>query len=391
MTPAVGALRQALGPRALLCGYPHPANRRWLVGDEMGAQAFSAGSLCVAGELPLLCGCLSAAPLALDLLGEAGWELPDRLLVFRDAAELGDLIRTETGRGARLVASFPLPEETAPAAVHAVPPVLRGWLNNKANLEALAPSGLVPARRVVSASKLLERPELARGRVLKICTSDCGGGGRDVLLPPDSGDAALVRALLAGTEEAVLEEPLAFSSTRCFNYLIDEAGTPRFLGAPEQFMAGGVYLGNWFRAGDRPDPGAIDAGAGICRRAAALGYRGVAGLDAGFLPDGSFRFFDLNFRMNGSTAPLLLFHELQRRTGVPVALRTVLRGRADPHSLVAALRALNRTARLVPLSLTFSSLEDPQPEFLVSAFLPGAHRAEVLASFADLRLSLGCP
>lgn len=365
--------------------------RRWLVREELVAQAFSAGSLCIAGSHAMLCGHLAASGLALDLLSEAGWRLPDRLLVFRSLEELGALIREQAASGARLVASFPLPVDIAPAEIHLVQPAVRAFLNHKGNLEQLVPMDLRPARRLVKVSEVLARPEVCFQSVLKVATRDASGGGHDLLLPPHSGDPERVAALLDGAEEAILEEFLPFRSSRCFNYLIDASGESRFLGAPEQFLsAEGRYLGNWFRAEDRPDTRAVDAGADICRRAAALGYQGAAGLDAGFQADGSFQFFDLNFRMNGSTAPLLSFPDLQRRWGTPMALRTAIRGHGSPRNVAAALRALLREGTFIPLGLVFAEAEADETEFLVSGFLPGAHEAEILDALDGLPSRLGC-
>ncbi len=385
MRDAVEALRQALGPEAFLCGYPHPDHRRWLVEDELAAQAFSAGSLCVAGSLPLICGHLAASNLALDLIAEAGWSLPERLLVFRSVKELGTLIHAEAAHGAKLVTSFPLPESVAPAEVHAVPPALRGFLNNKRNLDRLVPAHLRPARRSATSSEVLAQPETCLQHVLKVATDEASGGGHDLLLPPHSSDKKRLHALLVGAEEVILEECLPFQSTRCFNYLIGATGEPRFLGAPEQHLsAEGQYLGNWLRVADEPDAQAVAAGADICRRAAALGYIGAAGLDAGFLADGSFRFFDLNFRMNGSTAPLLLFPALQRRCYAPMALRVAIRGRTSPRNLAAALRTLIREGRFFPLALAFSDAEARESEFLVSGFLPGARKAGIMEALGAI-------
>jgi hypothetical protein len=107
---ADGLLRKTLGSQTVLCGYPLPASRRWLGGDELEAQVSSADSLCVAEDLPVLCGHLAASGLALDLLAEAGWKLPERLLA---------LILGEASRGRRVVTNFPLSGASVPADVDA--------------------------------------------------------------------------------------------------------------------------------------------------------------------------------------------------------------------------------------------------------------------------------
>jgi hypothetical protein len=382
-----GVLRKTLGSQAVLCGYLLPDSRRWLIGDELEAQAGSVDSLCVAGELPVLCGHLASSRLALDLLCEAGWELPKRLLIFRNPEELLALILNEVSQGRQVVTNFPLPEASIPAAAHLVSPQLRAMLNDKGNLEMLVPEHQHPVRRRVDAEELLREPLTCSGAVLKIATSE-SGGGHGVLLPPDSTDPVLVSALLQGMDTAILEEFLPFTSTRCFNYLIDGEGDVVFLGAPEQFLMDSRYLGNWFRTCDSPDPAAIAAGADICRRAAAMGYRGAAGFDTGFMSDGSFRFVDLNFRMNGSTAPLLLIADLLRRSGAPVALRSGFRGKTKPGLLSSSLRRLISEERFFPLAVVLEDVDAPETNFLVSGFLTGSNQAGIMDSAAEVNRRL---
>lgn len=370
MSHKEGLLRQALGKEALLCGYPHPASRCGLAIDELEAQAFSTDALCVAEDLPLLCGHLAASSLALDLLADAGWGLPERLLLFRDPEELLAMILSEVSEGRRVTTSFPLPEGRIPREAHLIAPELRAMLNDKGNLERFVPEVQHPVRRRVDVAELLREPGRCRGAVLKIATGE-SGGGRGVLLPPDSEDPVLVRALLRRADSVILEEFLPFTTTRCFNYLIDGIGEVRF-------------LGNWFEADDSPEPAAVAAGVEICKRASNLGYRGAAGFDAGFLQDGSFRFVDLNFRMNGSTAPLLLAAEVLRRSGAPAALRTGLRGKTSPSGLASNIRGLIAEKRFFPLAVVLSEVEASESEFLVSGFLMGSDRDNILASAAGV-------
>jgi len=376
-------LQEILGSSSVLCGYPHPQTRRWLVGDELSAQAGSADSLCVAKDLPVLCGHLAASKMALDLLDFAGWELPEDLWIFRDTEELLARIRSEAAGGRQVVTNFPLPEASVPAAAHLVHPRLRAMLNDKGNLENLVSENLHPSRRLVEADWLLKQPSVCRGKAVKIAAAEAGGG-QGVLLPPDSSEPELVTAMLQGATMAILEEFLPFTSTRCFNYLIDGEGDVRFLGAPEQFLMDCRYLGNWFKAEDFPSSEAVAAGADICRKAAALGYRGAAGFDAGFLRDGSFRFVDLNFRMNGSTAPLMLAVDLLNRSGAPVALRSGFRGRTRTSLLYSNLRRLIEETRFFPLSVVLSDSDAPETDFLVSGFLTGRDQAGILVSAADI-------
>ncbi|MBI4912160.1 MAG: hypothetical protein HY823_05440 [Acidobacteria bacterium] len=388
---APSPLAECLGPDALLCGYAPPSLRRWIAPDELSARAFSAGSLLVAGELPLLCAREACGPETLGLLREAGWDPASKILPFGGMDDFAREIRDEASRGLRIVNSFPLPPGLVPGQAYLVPPSLRSWLNDKANLGALVPAGLRPGREILSPEEVLSRPRDFQGKVLKICTPEGNGGGHGVLLPPESSESGKVEDLAREGVPVVVEAFLDFEETRCLNFLVGSEGPARFLGAPEQELEGPRYAGNWFRAEEEADPAWVEAGRAVCARAAALGYRGPVGMDAGRLAEGGFRIFDLNFRMNGSTASLLLFPALRLRHGASLALRTSFRGRLEPGRVFPELRDLSRRGLFILTGLAFDGDGLGPADFIASGFLPGRGREQIQQAREEVAARLGVP
>jgi hypothetical protein len=93
----------------------------------------------------------------------------------------------------------------------------------------------------------------------------------------------------------------------------------------------------------------IDVAMGVVRRAAALGYRGIAGIDLAILDDGEILVLDLNFRLNGSTAALLLAPEILREKGTALMhLRSFSDARGFAQ-MAETIRAAMQRGTLLPL------------------------------------------
>jgi hypothetical protein len=88
----------------------------------------------------------------------------------------------------------------------------------------------------------------------------------------------------------------------------------------------------------------------IVERAAALGYRGFAGLDMAVCADGGLRVFDLNFRLNGSTVAVLLHGEIHRTRGTAVMRLRSLRATGRFDAMIGAAREAVARGLLVPLA-----------------------------------------
>jgi hypothetical protein len=102
----------------------------------------------------------------------------------------------------------------------------------------------------------------------------------------------------------------------CLNLAADYRGEVHYIGSADQIVADdGTYISSWVSTDLTAPDSAVSLAREIMMRAVSMGYIGFAGFDIGLLPDGRALFFDLNFRVCGSTPTLLWYDEVTRRVG----------------------------------------------------------------------------
>jgi hypothetical protein len=129
----------------------------------------------------------------------------------------------------------------------------------------------------------------------------------------------------------------------------------------------------------------VAVGHTIVHQAASLGYRGIAGLDMAVLDGGDIKVFDLNFRLNGSTPPVLLADSIRQAYG-----RTVMRfyrgaWRGDLDSLLSALYLALERGDFLPLKVfdpRVIGYDSEQPR--VSGLILGDSESDVAKIEAEL-------
>jgi len=340
----------------------------------------------VVGDCPVLCSRGVTAPDGLALLREAGWQLAPRI-EYDDArtyaARLGELAAAP----GPVVFQHAHPPGEFPPERYWIPRPLLCALNDKARLSEYAGDAPVPRRRVLDLPGLTaDHAELRAPVVIKVSTDETTGGGRAVRLCRGPEDVRDALASFAGVARVVVEEHLPISRILCVQFAVGPDGRVRDLGFSEQIAnAGGRYLGNWFDPREQLPDGIRDAGRAIMARAAALGYRGIAGFDFALCGDAPAPVIDLNFRLNGSTGPLLVAREATRRLGAPLLLyRSFIAQQAFAPAVRAAARAMSR-GHFLPLCL-FDPARTPRPAERprVSGVLGGASRAEILDRLARM-------
>ena len=130
------------------------------------------------------------------------------------------------------------------------------------------------------------------------------------------------------------------------------AGDVRFLGfADQDVTAEGKHRGNWIALGSSLPKSVIEVAAQPVRRAAALGYRGIAGIDVALTPPGETYVLDLNFRVNASTPAILLAPAIAEKRGGGVMHFRRIAGPDRADDLAAALTPHVEDGRIVPLNL----------------------------------------
>jgi hypothetical protein len=188
--------------------------------------------------------------------------------------------------------------------------------------------------------------------VLKASTDKPSGGGHGVWICRTSEEVDAARTALAGEERVVIEEFLDIDRTVCIHGVVYSDGSTALLGAAEEIVRNGRWLGNWHdvQADDVPKPVRAQVH-DIIAKAAAAGYCGIAGIDVARLSDGTWRVLDLNFRVNGSTAGAWLRASIEATRGSRVMQGRGWACRAGFEALVRLVGDAVRRGTLVPFGL----------------------------------------
>jgi len=290
----------------------------WLPKDRASMDGTTGAPISILGEMPLVCQRGAMTTPGLDLSRNSGVEVGTKLLTFESEAEYLELLLSLASSGSHLVVQYVhTPEDIDPAHYWVDPKVL-SYVNNKANLAALVPPGHHAERKVLDseeAAAFLEAPP-AWPFVLKAATDESSGGGVDVCICRDPEDLIKAADTFRSTPTLLWEEFLDIQRNFCLAFVAWPDGAVEHIGDTEQVSdAEGKYKGNWMGSGAEAPQDAVAAGQEAASRASALGYRGMIGIDVAETKDGRVLVFDLNFRMNGSSASALLQESVTAVTG----------------------------------------------------------------------------
>ncbi|MDD5557385.1 MAG: ATP-grasp domain-containing protein [bacterium] len=294
----------------------------WMGLEEPHLDFLTGGQLTVMGGMPILCAAGVSTPEGLRLLRDAGFETASEIHRFRGESDYRRMLSALGGEGRRVAVQHLLPVSELPAEHCLVPPAVLSFINNKGNLSELVAAPHVPPREVVpSAGLLRSRPALPC--VIKAVTDESTGGGFDVAVCRSAAEFTLAAERFRTCPQVVVEGFIEMRRNLCLNYGVLPDGRVVYIGSAEQVCRpDGIYEGNWIDGeSDAPDAAAA-IGAAIARAGRDRGYRGCVGIDLAVLEDGRTVVYDLNFRVNGSTASLLLADAIRRNLD-----RTVIRYR----------------------------------------------------------------
>ena len=382
-------------PGCALAARTRAAAFAWVTGSVDSVDTVPALPLAVAGTLPLLAPAAATQPAARRLFAAAGLSLPGHAEPYRDEAEARAVMARWVAEGRRLAEIYPLPAGWVPEAAHLVPPALLARLNSKAHLAELVPAPLRPERVVLPRGALGAALEVLPGAAvaLKIATSIGNGAGTDVMLCRDQAERQAALDHLASEtrpyEALVVERLEDFADLWCAGFaVLDDA--VRWLGASRHRLnERGLQSGNVMGAGRELPPAGRAAVEALAAAAGQLGYRGLAGCDLGLTRDGRLLIFDLNFRLNASTAMLLLQPAAAARSGLPAAINLAVAAPLEADELARRLLPWVEDGRLVPTRvLDFRLLPSRAAQASVTGFLLGRDEADCLEREAAVRRAL---
>ncbi len=341
-----------------LCGPGYAFNSRapenaadWVPHNPASADAKTGNQLVIAGEMPVLCSAGSATGGGLALLRDAGFQITATPVTYRDPDDRYTQLVRFAEQGIIVIDQHVQPDASLRPGPTWIDSSLLSWLNNKGNLAELVPVFCLP-ERILCDPSLFDAETLqqhALPLLIKVASDETSGGGLSVRLCHTATDVARALATFSGCERIVIEDYIPMAKNFCVNYAVAANGMVSYIGTTEQIIdAQCGYLGNWLGPDVAPPAALIDAAGEIVASAARLGYRGFAGMDAALTGDGSFYIYDLNFRFNGSTTPLLIHDAVARRAGLPSAEFRIWRYAGSFGDMLRAARDLMDTGCFVP-------------------------------------------
>lgn len=322
----------------------------WLPPDPAVLDSFTGHHLTVAGDLPIMVSNSVLDEGACALLRRAGFDLAARAAVYDGEHEyLTHLASPDK----RFVMQHIHPPAELTAGQYWIPPALLAFLNNKANLAELVPPRYVPRRKIKRADSL---PAAAADwrrlpLVIKAVSDQSSGAGVAVKICRSQAELRDAANYFASCEAVVVEEFLNIARSFCVQFVATREKAINYLGSAEQVVnADGRHLGNWLDPHRAATETMTEVGRSIMEQAVALGYQGFAGFDMARLADGRIVVLDLNFRLNGSTVPLLLYDAIAERYHAHTMRYCGLKMNGSWQQLLCAAEKALDKKYLVPLS-----------------------------------------
>lgn len=330
-----------------------PITCTWLPFDEMSRDTMTGAALAVTGDMPHICSAAVATPAGLQLIRDAGLPVPGKeLLRYSDKADYVRLLRELSRAGKKVAAQYRHDESELPGTNSWIQPSVLSFVNNKAHLESLVAAAQLPRRAVIPLAELasyISRQPLPI--VVKAVTDEPTGAGLDVVICETAAEASRAEKVFGVCSFVIVEEFLQIARNLCLNYAVTSKGEIIFLGSAEQICDHhGLYLGNWLGKSIEAPPEAIEVGRKIVAKGFTFGYSGLAGIDMAVLTDGRLKVFDLNFRVNGSTTPLLLAGSVMKRYGKPLIKVDRFVGTSDYREMLAVIYGELEKGQLVPFA-----------------------------------------
>jgi hypothetical protein len=340
------------GPGLVYAPRAHTATSQWVSQDPSLLDYMSGNQQTVLGEMPYITSEATACPAGLELIAEAGLEPAQPTGTFKTEEQAIEKTRDSLTAGRRLVIQHLLPPSLFSEESFWVRPALLSYLNNKANLPDFASASQIPSRCLSSATAAFRRfPKRPFPFVLKVATELSTGAGCGVAVCRNDDDLAPAAIRFGSCANLIIESFVPIRQNICVNHAVMPDGSIRYLGHAAQHVSEtGQYIGNWIALGEELPPTFVEIAAKITRKAAALGYRGISGIDIALLDDERPMVLDLNFRVNGSTATVLFAPALLKNFGPVITHLRTFTAADGFEKMIATARSHVRRGHLIPLN-----------------------------------------
>jgi hypothetical protein len=318
----------------------------------------------------------------LALFDRAGVHVKEDVRLYESAEEAERHADDLIAEGHKLFWPYPLRERRFPDDAHVVSPSVWKFLNTKQALDWLVPAANLAPRRIARPAELagsaFERPVF-----VKVADGVPNGGGFAVRYCADYAgwDGALAWFQARGAEAVVVEEALSVQTCWCAAIAVGVSETT-YLGAAEQlFSAPGRQSGSVIDATNLLPPEGATLAVLAGEAARKQGFIGLAGLDIGLTSDARLVVFDPNFRINASTAQVMLHDSAARRGGFSASASVQIVTPVPFSQIFGRLRSPIDDGWFVPTRLVDGALlSTAEGRSMCSGFVLGRNRKSAVSA-----------
>lgn len=358
---------------------PSFAHNKWIPDCPVKLDLLTGSQFAVLGSMPVICNRSVTTKRATELYERAGLQLKFPVHQYSTEADYKKIFERLEGEQKKMVVQHIHPEEEMSAENYWIDPKLVQFLNNKANLDELVPEGHSPKRRSISAADLhAHLDEFPFPCVVKAATNEANAAGFDVFICRNQDDIDKAAEFFASCEGIVIEEFMEIKENYCVQFACTADERLIYLGSTVQNIdEHGKYKGNWVDKGAEPDDEVIEIGRKIMEEGCKRGYKGIAGFDIAVTADGRKIAFDLNYRVNGSTAALLLRDSIEDQFGHEIIKYVSWKSKSGIEPLYEAVKRGIEDGYFVPLSI-YDGSESPyeDADALIQGLVLGDTREE---------------
>ncbi|MDW7674706.1 MAG: ATP-grasp domain-containing protein [Bacillota bacterium] len=374
-------LKDIFGPNLILNYRASFSNFGWLPKDQAQLDFYTGLPLTIAGDMPVICNSSVITKEVISLIEKGNLPIAPTLHTYRAETDYRNILNKFINEDKKLVFTHIHPPKEVKRNAYWINPQLVGFLNNKSSLEKLVPQGHAPRRIIIPPPKIEEASLSFRfPMVVKAATDEPNGGGYDVSICYNINDIEKAKNHFIACKEVIVEEYLDIAENYCVQFAKTFLGQIVYLGTTEQIInKSGLYLGNWIIKNKKLPNEVVDLGRSIMETASRLGYMGIAGFDIVVTNDNRVLAIDLNFRINGSTAALLLHQSILQNTPFSVLLFRSWKTSANWEKFIYLTNMAIDNLRLIPLAI-YNPKSSPYPNAapLLSGILIGSSKEELL-------------
>jgi len=382
ISPSI-TLEDIYGPNTIYNSRASVSTSEWVFQDLPMLEAFTGNQQTVVGKMPMICISSVSTPEGLDLLKQAGLQGALHRYSYFSEEDFQKLLAQLVRSPYTFVVQHVYPASEIPAHKYWISPELLSFLNNKAHLTDLVPAEYAARRAVVETATITEKlfPSLLFPWVIKAVSDHSSAAGTGIMICSKADELQVAKEYFHTCQQVVVEEFVTVKRNLCVQFAATQQGSIEYLGTSEQVTnEQGHYLGGWLGQDVQPTERMLQIGQHIMEKAVALGYKGVAGFDIVLLSDDRVAVIDLNFRVNGSTASILLQQGIMQAYGVSTLLYNSWEWHGAIAPRIALAQQFIQQGYFVPLSF-YNAQASPYPK--AASMLVGiviGHSREEVAS-----------